>query len=121
MSLRRSSLPTFFKPYVSYHYSQLALFFDCFICKARQLYLDSYTLLRKPFANGSVGNLLMVISDAFQPLSYWNRFMKGHSYSGVALDHHSYDVFSNAAVAKSYNQHINVGTPLLVIYTKCCG
>ncbi|KAF9507650.1 glycoside hydrolase family 5 protein [Hydnum rufescens UP504] len=75
---------------------------------ARQLYLDSYALIRNPFSNGAVGNLLMVISDAFQPLSFWNGFMKDHSkYQGVALDHHSYDVFSNAEVAKSYSQHIN--------------
>jgi glucan 1,3-beta-glucosidase len=80
--------------------------------QARQFYLDSYALVRNPFSNGAVGNLLMVISDAFQPLSYWNGFMKDHSkYQGVALDHHSYDVFSNGAVAKSYNQHINVSAP----------
>jgi glucan 1,3-beta-glucosidase len=55
----------------------------------------------------------MMISDAFQPLNYWNGFMKDHSqYTGVMIDHHAYDVFSDAQVAKNYSQHISVGTYL---------
>ena len=71
--------------------------------------MDSYPLVRKP--NNTVGDLLMVVSDAFQPLKYWNGFMNDHSkYTGVALDRHAYDLFSDAQVAKSYSQHISVST-----------
>ena len=37
----------------------------------------------------------MLISDAFQDLTYWNGYMQPHAFEGVALDTHIYQVFSN--------------------------
>ncbi|KAF9507649.1 glycoside hydrolase family 5 protein [Hydnum rufescens UP504] len=63
---------------------------------ARQLYLDSYSLVRKPYSDNRVGDLVMVISDAFQALELleW-------------LYDRSVPVHGHAEVAKSYNEHIS--------------
>ena len=36
-----------------------------------------------------------MISDAFQPLSYWNRFMPPPNWRDVVIDTHIYEMFSN--------------------------
>lgn len=75
---------------------------------ARQLYYDSYGIVRKPFSTNTEGNLLLVIHDAFQTLDYWTGFMTDfNTYSGVALDNHSYGVFTDDLLAQDWNGHIN--------------
>jgi glucan 1,3-beta-glucosidase len=39
---------------------------------------------------------IVMIHDAFQPVSYWDNFMPPPKYDGVFLDTHIYQVFSDA-------------------------
>jgi hypothetical protein len=50
---------------------------------------------RYPFGTGQQSNNLVLIHDAFQPLSYWNNFMPPPKYEGVAMDTHVYQMFSD--------------------------
>jgi len=47
-------------------------------------------------------------------LSFWNGFMTGPAYQGVAMDHHSYGVFSEQDLAKTWDQHIAARSFLLL-------
>jgi hypothetical protein len=47
-----------------------------------------------PFGNSQQSNLVVMIHNAFQPLSYWNGFMSPPHWEGVILDTHLYQVFS---------------------------
>ena len=38
-------------------------------------------------------NVVTLIHDAFQPLSYWNNFMPREEFAGVAMDTHIYQMF----------------------------
>jgi len=49
----------------------------------------------------------MVISDGFRALSDWNGFMPEPAYSNVALDHHSYSVFSQDQIELSKQDRMN--------------
>ncbi|GMK55485.1 hypothetical protein CspeluHIS016_0205410 [Cutaneotrichosporon spelunceum] len=63
-----------------------------------QFWRDGYDTARWPWAeegNGAQSNLLIVISDGFQPLSHWNNFMSEPQYTSVAIDTHYYQIFSN--------------------------
>lgn len=51
---------------------------------------------RYPYGTSQQGNTLVLIHDAFQPLSYWNGFMTGSNWQGVAMDTHIYQMFSVA-------------------------
>ncbi|KAJ3564548.1 hypothetical protein NP233_g8228 [Leucocoprinus birnbaumii] len=52
-------------------------------------------------------NIVVLIHDAFQGVSYWDGFMQpSDNYNGVALDTHIYQVFSDDQVAMSNAQHI---------------
>ena len=48
----------------------------------------------EPFS--SAGSALEIIHDAFQSVSYWNGFMPSPQYTGVWLDTHIYQIFSDA-------------------------
>ncbi|KDQ12592.1 glycoside hydrolase family 5 protein [Botryobasidium botryosum FD-172 SS1] len=74
---------------------------------ATQYWYDSYGNTRYPFGNSTQGDLLLVIHDAFQPLTHWNGFMPvSKGFQGVALDTHYYQVFDNGELQWTYDQHI---------------
>jgi len=54
------------------------------------------------------GNAVVMIHDAFKGLDYWKDFMtEGEpTWSGVAMDVHSYQVFTNDEVSRTEDQHI---------------
>ena len=54
------------------------------------------------------GNTIVLLQDAFKGLSYWNNFMTGGEWSGVAMDTHIYQMFSNDEVSRSDDEHITV-------------
>jgi hypothetical protein len=61
---------------------------------------DDYDMLnvlpsRYPFGSDQQSNTVVLIHDAFQPLSYWNNFMPGPKYEGVAMDTHIFQMFSD--------------------------
>ena len=51
---------------------------------------------------------MVLIHDAFKGLDYWNGFMtEGEpTWSGVAMDVHSYQVFTDSEVSRSEDEHI---------------
>lgn len=53
-------------------------------------------VLRFPYGSSQQSNTVVLIHDAFQPLSYWNGYMPAPQWQGVAMDTHIYQVFSNA-------------------------
>ena len=55
-------------------------------------------------------NTVVIIHDAFKGLDYWNDFMTGGepTWSGVAMDIHIYQIFSNDQIVRSENEHIRV-------------
>ncbi|KAJ3508611.1 hypothetical protein NLJ89_g5658 [Agrocybe chaxingu] len=70
----------------------------------RQFWYDSYGNIRWPFGTSQQSNLVVMIHDAFQSLSYWNGFMQPPNWQGVILDTHIYQMFS---VAMQENQMSN--------------
>lgn len=69
----------------------------------KQYWYDSYGNIR------SDGNLVEVIHDAFEDLSYWSGIMpSSKGYSNVMMDTHHYEIFSDAQVALTYPEHISV-------------
>jgi len=72
----------------------------------KQFYMDSYGNVRFPFGSAQQSDTLLLLHDAFQPLSYWNNFMNPPNFQGVAFDTHVYQVFSNDEVARSNQEHI---------------
>ncbi|THH06679.1 hypothetical protein EW145_g3919 [Phellinidium pouzarii] len=73
-----------------------------------QFYNDSYSNIRFPFKNTSQeSNTVVLLHDAFQPLSYWSGFMAPPSYQGVMLDTHIYQNFNVSDLAKTQQEHIN--------------
>ncbi|KZS93506.1 glycoside hydrolase family 5 protein [Sistotremastrum niveocremeum HHB9708] len=72
----------------------------------KQFYYDSYGNVRYP--NGPTeSNTVLLLHDAFQPLSYWSGYQIPPNWQGVAMDTHIYQVFSNSDVAMSQAQHIS--------------
>ncbi|KAG6813230.1 hypothetical protein H0H92_013117 [Tricholoma furcatifolium] len=64
-------------------------------------------LNENPSGTSQQSNTVVVLHDAFQPLSYWNGFMvPSKGYQGVMMDTHIYQMFSDAQVAMSNAQHI---------------
>ena len=62
----------------------------------KQFWHDSYGNIRWPFGSSRTSNTVLIISDAFQPGSYWKGFMSYPGWEGVILDTHIYQVFDNA-------------------------
>ncbi|KAF8921954.1 glycoside hydrolase superfamily [Mucidula mucida] len=72
----------------------------------KQYWLDSYGNVRYPYGSSRQSNNLVLVHDAFQPLSYWNNF--GSNLDGVAMDTHIYQMFSDEENARSNDEHISV-------------
>jgi glucan 1,3-beta-glucosidase len=70
---------------------------------ARQYWFDSYGNIRQ-----SGTDVVEVIHDAFQDLSYWSGVMPSSGYQNVMMDTHHYEIFSDDQVAMTYQQHITV-------------
>ena len=51
---------------------------------------------RYPYGSSQQSNTVVLIHDAFQPLSYWSGFMQPPNWNGVAMDTHIYQMFSVA-------------------------
>jgi len=79
------------------------------LAAVRQYWLDSYGNIRYPYGSSEQSNTVVLLHDAFQPLSYWDGFMNYNNgqYQGVAMDTHIYQMFSDADVAQSNQQHIS--------------
>ena len=66
--------------------------------RARWLML---TILLLSYPNGQQSNVVTLIHDAFQPLSYWTNFMPRGEYVGVAIDTHIYQMFMDEVGLRS--------------------
>ncbi|KAH9987691.1 glycoside hydrolase family 5 protein [Russula vinacea] len=87
--------------------------FDGLLDTTSQYWISSYGNIRYP--TGQQTNILELIHDAFQPLSYWDNFMPRNQYTGVAIDTHIYQMFTDQEVSLSETGHIqsacgNAGT-----------
>jgi hypothetical protein len=56
---------------------------------------EMVTLLSLSYPNGQQSNVVTLIHDAFQPLSYWTNFMPRGKFVGVAIDTHIYQMFTD--------------------------
>ncbi|KAI0050559.1 glycoside hydrolase family 5 protein [Auriscalpium vulgare] len=72
-----------------------------------QYWYDSYGNIRFPDGTSQQSQTLVLLHDAFQPLSYWNGFQPPPTYQGVAMDTHIYQMFSQSNVALSNSDHIS--------------
>ena len=79
---------------------------------------DTLIILPKRYPTGQQSNILLLIHDAFQPLSYWNGFMSKYTqYTGVAMDTHIYQVFNDQVCPSfkspdAFDQHSLMDTSL---------
>ncbi|TBU62583.1 exo-beta-1,3-glucanase [Dichomitus squalens] len=73
----------------------------------RQYWYDSYGNIRFPYGTSQQSNTVVLLHDAFQPLSYWNGFQTPPNWQGVAIDTHIYQMFSQDEVARTNQQHIS--------------
>jgi len=73
----------------------------------KQYWFDSYGNLRYFPGTSTQTNLVVLIHDAFQPLSYWSGFMPTSGFQGVAMDTHIYTIFSVPEVQMTQPQHIS--------------
>ncbi|KAH7910927.1 glycoside hydrolase family 5 protein [Hygrophoropsis aurantiaca] len=80
---------------------------DAVLKATRQYWLDSYGNIRYPAGSTKQSNIVELIHDAFQPLSYWNGFETAPNFTGVAIDTHIYQMFSVQGVAMTNQQHIS--------------
>jgi glucan 1,3-beta-glucosidase len=62
---------------------------------------DAAAILPLSYANGRQSNVVTLIHDAFQPLSYWNNFMPRGKFVGVAIDTHIYQMFTDQVGSQS--------------------
>ncbi|KAI9511875.1 glycoside hydrolase family 5 protein [Russula earlei] len=58
------------------------------------------------YPTGLRSNIVVLIHDAFQPLSYWDGFMPQGQFVGVAMDTHIYQMFSYDTVSLDDGGHI---------------
>ncbi|KDR85713.1 hypothetical protein GALMADRAFT_218808 [Galerina marginata CBS 339.88] len=79
----------------------------------RQYWYDSYGTIRYPFGTSQQSNLVVMIHDAFQPLSYWTGFMPAPNWQGVIIDTHIYQMFSVAGNQMTNAQHISTACGML--------
>ncbi|KAJ3710927.1 exo-beta-1,3-glucanase [Lentinula guzmanii] len=71
-----------------------------------QYWYDSYGNIRFPFGSSQESNTVVLLHDAFQPLSFWNGFQTPPQWQGVAMDTHIYQMFSQDLVSQTDAQHI---------------
>jgi len=72
-----------------------------------QYYYDSYGNIRYPYGTSQESNTVVLLHDAFQPLSYWSGYQTPPQWQGVAMDTHIYQMFSQSEVEYSNTQHIS--------------
>ncbi|KIP11128.1 glycoside hydrolase family 5 protein [Phlebiopsis gigantea 11061_1 CR5-6] len=73
----------------------------------RQYWYDSYGNIRFPYGTSQQGNTVVLLHDAFQPLSYWQGFQTAPNWQGVAMDTHIYQMFSQDEVSRTNQEHIS--------------
>jgi len=78
------------------------------LAAAKQYWYDSYGNIRYPFGTDQQSNTVVMIHDAFQPVSSWNNFMNPPTFEGVILDTHIYQMFSQELNQMSNSQHISM-------------
>ncbi|KAF8159780.1 exo-1,3-beta-glucanase [Crassisporium funariophilum] len=78
-----------------------------FLAVIKQYWSDSYENIRFPFGTSQQSNTVVMIHDAFQPISSWNDFMPPPNFPGVILDTHIYQMFSEEDNHKTNAQHIS--------------
>ncbi|KAF9070831.1 exo-beta-1,3-glucanase [Rhodocollybia butyracea] len=71
-----------------------------------QYWFDSYGNIRFPFGSSQESNTVVLLHDAFQPLSFWSGFQTPPGWQGVAMDTHIYQMFSQELVAQTNAEHI---------------
>jgi len=71
-----------------------------------QYWYDSYGNVRFPYGTSQQSNTVVLLHDAFQPLSYWSGLYTYPNYQGVAMDTHIYTIFSQADEEMSQSEHI---------------
>ncbi|PFH52256.1 glycoside hydrolase family 5 protein [Amanita thiersii Skay4041] len=79
---------------------------DDVLSVTKQYWFDSYGNIRFPYGTSQQSNTIVMIHDAFQPISYWDGFMSPPNWQGVILDTHFYQIFSSAENQMSRSQHI---------------
>jgi len=79
---------------------------DNWLAVIRQYWFDSFGNIRFPYGTAQQSNTVVLIHDAFQPLSFWDGVLTYPDYEGVAMDTHIYAMFSQAGVEMSNSQHI---------------
>ena len=65
---------------------------------------DTVAILLLSYPSGQKSgqsDVVTLIHDAFQPLSYWNNFMPRGKFVGVAIDTHIYQMFTNQVGSQS--------------------
>ncbi|KAI3621768.1 glycoside hydrolase family 5 protein [Moniliophthora roreri] len=72
----------------------------------KQYWLDSYQSIRYPEGDSTKSDLLVLIHDTFQGISYWNGFMSAPQYEGVGIDTHVYQMFNDQTVRLNDTGHI---------------
>ncbi|TXT12901.1 hypothetical protein VHUM_01302 [Vanrija humicola] len=75
----------------------------------RQFYYDAYGATRYPWApqgSGAKSGLAIVISDAFQPSSYWNGAYQEPNFESMLLDHHYYQSFTPSMLQWSWGDKV---------------
>jgi len=72
----------------------------------KKYWYDSYGNIRFPFGTDQKSKTLVLINDAFQPLTYWNGFMPYPKWENVAMDTHIYQMFSDEGVSRNDKGHI---------------
>lgn len=62
---------------------------------------EMVTILSLSYPNGQQSNVVTLIHDAFQRLSYWTNFMPRGEFVGVAIDTHIYQMFIDEVSLRS--------------------
>ena len=75
---------------------------------AKEYFLKAYEKARHPFPTKSdESGLLIIISDALVGLVPWkNGYMQGDNYTGVSIDFHYYQIFSDAGNTWDFNKRL---------------
>ena len=93
-------------PFVSTGTTRTATFGAFYTLLCFEIRADSYNSF--PYGTAQQGNNLVLIHDAFQPLSYWSGFMQPPNWQGVAIDTHIYQMFSQDVSIDPPRVHVRV-------------
>ncbi|KAF8200321.1 exo-1,3-beta-glucanase [Pholiota molesta] len=72
----------------------------------KQYYYNVYDYIRNPLSGKKQSNIVVMLHDGFQHLSYWNDFMPEDKYEGVMMDTHIYQMFNDHDSHMTYQEHI---------------